>query len=488
MVARKLTWICRSISSSVTSSNGVRYWIDAQTTSTSRLPSAPRAALTQRAASSGRAKSASIAAALRPSASMAATVSLAASGLPKTISAERAKWTATSAPASAKASAISLPMLTLPPVTSALRPCIEKRAATRRSLSISVCCSSIPPPASIAQIHVVHALGGLPEDHVHFAFIEAGHYLLEAGDLVCHRAHQLFDGQIAPPHAAFRAEKIDDEPYRNADDFRPPSRRRTSRPCRWASTSFSARTMSTGVRSWRPRWSPHSPFSCFFFRYRAGYRPAEPPARSNEGGSPGTGTSPWPRRHFRLQAHGVGAAAAHIERRMASRRPSAHAGRAGGGVPRRTRDGASRTGPFGGRATVSSVFLSQHLWIPKLVVLEHGIQDDQELVHACRHGHLVRLARSQQTRHQRLDHRIAVRRAARRHVQHAAHVRASALHIPLATTLATVVGKGGHAHQCRDALGVDRAQLRQTTQERGHRHPPDARSAVEQLVFQLVGR
>src|SRR5665213_3875730 len=34
---------------------------------------------------------------------------------------------------------------------------------------------------------------------------------------------------------------------------------------------------------------------------------------------------------------------------MAPRRPPAHAGRAGGGVPRRTRDGASRTGPFGGR-------------------------------------------------------------------------------------------------------------------------------------------
>src|SRR5665213_1473568 len=223
MVARKLTWICRSISSSVTSSNGVRYWIDAQTTSTSRLPSAPRAALTQRAASSGRAKSASIAAALRPSVSMAATVSRAASGLPKAISAERAKWTATSAPASAKATAISLPMLTLPPVTSALRPCIEKRAATRRSLSISACCPSILPPASIAQVHVVHALGGLPEDHIHFVFVEAGHHLLEAGDLICHRAHQLFDGQIAPPPAAFRAEEIDDEPYRNADDFRPPS-------------------------------------------------------------------------------------------------------------------------------------------------------------------------------------------------------------------------------------------------------------------------
>ena len=65
----------------------------------------------------------------RPRPDIAATISSAAEVRPKAMSAVRACWIATSAPASAKASAISEPMLTLPPVTSALRPAIENLAA-----------------------------------------------------------------------------------------------------------------------------------------------------------------------------------------------------------------------------------------------------------------------------------------------------------------------------------------------------------------------
>src|SRR3954447_2181242 len=52
---------------------------------------------------------------------------------------------ATSAPASANTSAISRPMLTLPPVTSALRPRIEKRAA--------ICCALLRVMSSRSIVH-----------------------------------------------------------------------------------------------------------------------------------------------------------------------------------------------------------------------------------------------------------------------------------------------------------------------------------------------
>src|SRR5690349_722767 len=56
---------------------------------------------------------------------------------------------ATSAPASAKINAISRPMLRLPPVTSAFRPAIEKRAAT--SCALFAKSSSVHLPCALRE-------------------------------------------------------------------------------------------------------------------------------------------------------------------------------------------------------------------------------------------------------------------------------------------------------------------------------------------------
>ena len=117
----------------------VRFCTEAQTTSTSIPPSPAMAACTQRRASPGREKSASIARPRPPRSWMSDTVVSDACGRPKAVSAVREKWMATSAPASAKAIAISRPRLTLPPVTRARRPFIVKRSAIAAALRAAIC-------------------------------------------------------------------------------------------------------------------------------------------------------------------------------------------------------------------------------------------------------------------------------------------------------------------------------------------------------------
>ncbi len=123
--------------------------------------------------------------------------------------------------------------------------------------------------------------------------------------------------------------------------------------------------------------------------------------------------------------------------------------------------------------------------IPQRLIPEHGVEDRQQLAHAGDDGHLLGLARGDQTVVESLDHRVESGRAQRGHVDHGAHIAASAPDAALAVARARIVGQWRNAHELGHLATAELAQLRQ---RRGQRHDGDrahAFDAIEQGPLRL---
>ena len=98
-------------------------------------------------------------------------------------------------------------------------------------------------------------------------------------------------------------------------------------------------------------------------------------------------------------------------------------------------------------------------------MLEHGVEDDEQLTHAGCEGQLLRLPSGQQPLIEVADDGVEATSCQRPHVQDCAYPGASAPDGPLASQGAAVPVEGSHSHQGGDLPAVQRAKLRQVGQK-----------------------
>ena len=102
---------------------------------------------------------------------------------------------------------------------------------------------------------------------------------------------------------------------------------------------------------------------------------------------------------------------------------------------------------------------------PGRAMLEHGIQNEQQLAHAGYESQLLRLTSRQQPLVEVPDDGVAAAAHQRSHVQGSANPGASAPDGPLDSQGAAVPVEGSHSHQGGDLPAVQCAQLRQVSQK-----------------------
>src|SRR5882724_11686906 len=130
---------------------------------------------------------------------------------------------------------------------------------------------------------------------------------------------------------------------------------------------------------------------------------------------------------------------------------------------------------------------SNLLWVfPRLVRLEHGIEDDEHFAHAGGDGHIMMLTRADQPLVERSDHGIATNPGDRGPIQGRTHRSAPAPDLSLSALVTRVSRKGGQARQGADFLAAQAAQLRQRDERAPRGVLADAREALEQISPRLI--
>lgn len=123
-----------------------------------------------------------------------------------------------------------------------------------------------------------------------------------------------------------------------------------------------------------------------------------------------------------------------------------------------------------------------------VVVLDPGVEVNQELAHAGAEGHLEMLVLLFEPLSKGTDGRMAAAGGEGRHVEHAANVRSSAPDGAFAAEVSAVAVEGRDAHQRRDLLPVEHSQFGQLGQERGCGRDADPGNTRQErgLAFEVV--
>src|SRR5207245_1532668 len=120
---------------------------------------------------------------------------------------------------------------------------------------------------------------------------------------------------------------------------------------------------------------------------------------------------------------------------------------------------------------------------PGGVSARHGIEDRQEFPHARDQRHLRGLSGSPEALVEDANEGIAARGGNGGHVQHSAHGGASAPDGTATAQRAAVAGQRCDAHQCRDLLAIQQAELGQLREQGPTRNRPAPRNTLEQIVL-----
>ena len=123
-----------------------------------------------------------------------------------------------------------------------------------------------------------------------------------------------------------------------------------------------------------------------------------------------------------------------------------------------------------------------------LLAAHDGIDDRQQLASQRDDGNLELLALLAQTTIEITQCRLRATHGQCRHVQLRTHMGPAAEDATLAAMLAAVVGVRSQAHQGRQLLARELAQLRKTRQQRSTHHRTHARNRLLQLVLRLPVR
>ena len=125
------------------------------------------------------------------------------------------------------------------------------------------------------------------------------------------------------------------------------------------------------------------------------------------------------------------------------------------------------------------IFLALNLLrLPGRPMLQHGVENRQELVHARREGDFLDFTSGQQTLVEGPNHWVETCRHERAHVQHGAHMRAASPNGAPTPHGPTVAIEGRHTDQGRDLLPRERPQLGEFQHQRPGTHGPNARGTL----------
>ena len=98
-------------------------------------------------------------------------------------------------------------------------------------------------------------------------------------------------------------------------------------------------------------------------------------------------------------------------------------------------------------------------------MLEHGVEEDEQLAHASCEGHLLRLTRGQQPLVEVPDDRVVAAGHQRTHVESGADPGASSPYGTFAPQRAAVPVEGSHSHEGSGLSSIQGAQLWQVRQK-----------------------
>src|SRR5918992_4872452 len=110
---------------------------------------------------------------------------------------------------------------------------------------------------------------------------------------------------------------------------------------------------------------------------------------------------------------------------------------------------------------------------PGLLMFDHGVQDNQELVHASRQSHFPRLAHPTKTVVKGLDDGIIPAGSQSSHIEGSPDPGPSAPDRPFAPEAVTVSVEGSDSHQRGNLVATQSAQFRKVGQEGDGHHPAD---------------
>jgi hypothetical protein len=115
-------------------------------------------------------------------------------------------------------------------------------------------------------------------------------------------------------------------------------------------------------------------------------------------------------------------------------------------------------------------------------MLQHGIENGQQLMHARRQGDFFDFPRREEPLVKSFDLRVGARGHQRAHRQHGAHMRAPAPDRAPTAESPTVAIEGRHADSGRDVLPCERPQLGKFQQQRAGTYGPNALGTLQQIV------
>jgi len=115
-------------------------------------------------------------------------------------------------------------------------------------------------------------------------------------------------------------------------------------------------------------------------------------------------------------------------------------------------------------------------------MMHHGVQDEQQLVHAGGQGDLLGFAGGAQACIEVPNDRVVAGSDERGHVENRAHARASAPHDAPPSPAAALAVKRSDSHERRNCLAVEATELGQVGQQGQRRGRADPRDAAQEVL------
>src|SRR2546425_680586 len=145
--------------------------------------------------------------------------------------------------------------------------------------------------------------------------------------------------------------------------------------------------------------------------------------------------------------------------------------------------GARRSGLLGDSNCLGLSSTLNQFRAPRGPMFEHRIQDDQQLPHARREGHLFRFPGGTQALIERPDDRIEARRHQRGHIERRPDLRPAAPDRAFPAPCPAITIQRSHPRQRRDLLAGQGAEFRQIRQQRRRHHRPHAGCAPQERIL-----
>ncbi len=123
--------------------------------------------------------------------------------------------------------------------------------------------------------------------------------------------------------------------------------------------------------------------------------------------------------------------------------------------------------------------------LPFCLLLNHRIQDRQQLSHTSCQRHLLFFSSSQQPFIESFDHRIPFDGGQGSHLQHGADPSALTPNAPMSSVVPAIVSQGGHSNQGGHLLAVQSSQLGHFGQRYARQNGAHSFCALQQIILDL---